>query len=158
MTQSLAGVPGIDLCMLYGSFCRGTATAEGDLDVLVVAEASTTGSRKAHRLLHNRPDIARLASISTVRTCDLLLEQRTRPSFVAHLRDEGEPVGSSAGGNHRVVLPILQSETMPFALAREVEDRVDSVAPSLRHNPLNGAYPGAQAAPSWVSKHLCPHP
>src|SRR3546814_10338811 len=44
---------------------------------------------------------------------------------------------------------------MPFELAREVEDRVDRVARSLRHTRLNGRYASALGRLYSVSKAVC---
>jgi predicted nucleotidyltransferase len=155
LTRSLTWAPDIDLCLLYGSFARGTATAGSDIDILVVTEKPGASARFAERLWLDCPPIADLASITTLRACDVRAENRIRPSFIAHLRDEGELLGCSRGGNHTSVLVTLRSETTSDAIHRELELRLDRLARSLGRGRLNGHFTSALGRLYSVGKAVC---
>jgi hypothetical protein len=155
LARSLASASEIDLCLLYGSFARGTAMVGSDVDVLVLTDKPDASARFAQRLRLDCPHIAGLASITTLRARDLVVEQRTRPSFIAHLRDEGELLGCSPGGEYTSILPTLQSVISTRAVDREVELRLDRVARSLGRQRLNGHFASALGRVYSAGKAVC---
>lgn len=154
LERAVSVVPGIQLCALYGSYARGRATTESDVDVLVVSANRGAKEELTAELRRLRPDVADLVSISALRHGDLVAELRIRPSFITHLRDEGE-VLSSAGPTDTSVTSILNSSVLPDNIRQEILWRTARVMRTVGDRRLNGHYRSALGRVYASAKGVC---
>ena len=104
--------------IVFGSVARGDDVGEGsDLDVLLV-----THDDSSRRSLQNDARTIAGASLIVMSPSTLRIEARRRPSFVAHLIDEG--LVTSAAGEWDLIAPALQAAAADKrALRAEINTR-----------------------------------
>lgn len=143
--QLVAHLPGVDVAILYGSRARGNATDDSDVDVLLIADDSSSTIDLRRWLTEGRSLIGSPMSISIWRQRDLCREQSVRPAFVAHLRDEGRLVHRKSESAARLTLEILSMAATRSALEREADGRATAALSSLSYRRLNRSYVSALA-------------
>lgn len=155
LQSALQVMPGIDACVLYGSYARRAATQGSDLDVLLIADDPTVGIRFIERLFTKSSETARIASVATLLPSDLAHETVTRPSFIAHLRDEGTFMEGARKNASEARTVISRTQASKAATDREVDCRVARVMRTLRSDRFNGSYGTALARVYLAAKAVC---
>lgn len=125
--------------MTFGSAARGDADVGSDIDVLVVRSDDISG-REVHRLFDEafQPKPSRLSALVRSAT-QLRAEVRDRPSFGAHLLDEGR-VEYEATGWSGFALILKDIRLEPKELDREVRERIAELEVLRRTSRFRGAY------------------
>jgi predicted nucleotidyltransferase len=109
--------------LVFGSVARGDDDAHSDIDVLVVAGDEELPAEVGHAHLAVSPLL--------LSTAGLVTEAAERPSFVAHLLDEAVVIYEDR--RWAALRQVLAEAVLdPDALARELRDRSEQLAPLSR--------------------------
>ena len=154
VVESLKGHPGVLAIVLFGSGARGETEQQSDRDLLVL-RSETSDIRAVRARIKRATRLHRAPKMSALLMTQSQLEDelRERPSFVAHLKDEGRVLFEREDLPATTLLASIP-EADAFALEREALERSQQVEQFSHPERFNGEYVPALAQLYAIGRSL----